>query len=73
MALFARLNKQVVPICLRTLGWLALVALFPAAVYGYTQGAWVGVKVFLIIGVVAALGLLWGFWGSLFPKKLGGS
>jgi len=73
MTLFSKLNKQVALIFLRTLAWLLLFALLPAVVYGYTESPWVGFKVFLVIGAVAALGLLWGFWGALFPKPLGRS
>ena len=72
MALFRRVDKQAFPIFLRSLRWLLLAALFPAAVYGYTQGLWVGVKVSLVFVAVATLGLLWAFWGVLFPKS-GGS
>jgi hypothetical protein len=72
MALLRRLNKQAFPIFFRTLGWLLLAALLPAAVYGYTQGPWVGVKVLLVFLTAAVLGLLWAFWNLLFPKS-GGS
>ncbi|OOG59271.1 hypothetical protein [Rhodanobacter sp. C03] len=73
MALFSRLNKKIVPIYLRTLAWLLLFCLLPATVYGYTESIWMGFKVFLVMGVIAALGLLSGFWGAMFPKGSGGS
>lgn len=72
MTISGRLNKQAVPIFLRYLGWLLLVALAPAVVYGYTQTFWAGVKVLLVFTAVAVLGLLWAFWNALFPRS-GGS
>ena len=69
MARTSRLNKQVLPIFLRTWAWLLLVSLFPTAVYGYTQSPWTGLKVFLAVGTISGTGLLWGFWGALFPKS----
>jgi hypothetical protein len=73
MSLLSRLNKKALAIFLQTEAWLLLVALVPAAVYGYTDGLWVSVKVFLAISLVITLGLLWAFWGVLFPKATDGS
>jgi hypothetical protein len=62
------LNKQVFLIFLRTWAWLLLLSLFPAVMYGFTESAWTGLKVFLLIGAISGAGLLWGSWGVLFPK-----
>ena len=68
MARTSRLNKQVLPIFIRTWGWLLLLSLFPATVYGYTQSPWTGLKVFLVLGAISWIGLVWGFWGVLFSR-----
>ena len=73
MSLFSHFNKQVFRVFLQVEGWLLLIALLPAAVYGYTDSIWMGTKVFLAISLVATLGLLWAFWGALFPKDAGDS
>ena len=73
MSLSSRLNKHVFRVFLQTEGWLLLFALFPAAIYGYTHSPWIGIKVFLVFALVVTPGLLWAFWGALFPKDAGDS
>lgn len=68
MSNWSRFNKNAFRVFLRTDGWLLLFALFPAAVYTYTDSLWTGVKVFLVISLVTTLGLLWAFWDALFPS-----
>ena len=73
MSLFSRFNKQVFRIFLKTNGWLLLFALFPAAVYAYTESIWAGLQVFLLFAIVSTLSLIWAFWAALFPKDNGDS
>jgi hypothetical protein len=72
MSLFSRFNTHAFRVFLKTEGWLLLVALFPAAIYTYNDGLWMGMKVFLVFALVATFGLVRAYWGSLFPKDLGG-
>ena len=71
MPKWSRLNKSAFRVFLRTDGWLLLFALIPAAVCTYTDSLWTGVKVFLAISLVTTIGLLWAFWGALFPNDVG--
>ena len=68
MPMLSRFNKPAFRVFLLTGGWLLLFALVPAAIYTYTDSLWTGVQVFLGIAFVTTLGLLWAFWGALFPK-----
>ena len=71
MPMLSRFNKPAFRVFLRTAGWLLLFALVPAAIYRLHRLLWTGGQVFLGIAFVTTLGLLWAFWGALFPKGVG--
>ena len=68
MSFFARINTKALPAFLRTLVWLLLFGLIPALAYGYVDTVRGGIQVFLLMSVIATLGLLWAYWRVLFPK-----
>jgi len=68
MSLRSRFNKPVFWIFVQTDAWLLLISFLPAGVYAYFDSLWTGVKVFFVFSIVSTLGLLWSFWGALFPK-----
>ena len=71
MSLWSRFNKPVFWIFVRTNAWLLLFSMLPAGVYAYFDSLWAGVEVFFVFAIVSTLGLLWSFWGALFPKDDG--